>query len=384
MGEILTTVIRRHRVTRGSGHAAQGGPRPWRAVADATFDQAPRGLDRIEIVRVRRQAFDRSAALLEEEKTATDPHRIAEIHIRLADIDAHSAESRAATILAGLGFDEEAQRRPASSFSGGWRMRVALAAVLFSEPDLLLLDEPTTGLDPQARHLLWDRLYRLKQRGVTLVLTTHYMDEAEQLCERLVIMDKARIVDEGSPAALIARHSTREVTELRFPSGNGTVSAADFDGLADRIEVLPDRVLLYADDDSSTLLEIAWTSATQRMRSAREPVSAWARRKASAYRPSRSQRSSAAISASASLSATVRSIRPCAHAVKSSRARSTCPVTLSAWASGSTAPTSVASGWLRARASAPGSTPAGTEARSALVPSGAPRGAFPRMRRKII
>src|SRR5215216_5363477 len=103
--------------------------------------------------------------------------------------------------------------------SGGMKRRLTIARALINEPDLLLLDEPTTGLDPQARHLLWDRLYRLKQRGVTLVLTTHYMDEAEQLCDRLVVMDKAKIVAEGSPQELIQRYSTREVAEFRFAPG---------------------------------------------------------------------------------------------------------------------------------------------------------------------
>ena len=103
--------------------------------------------------------------------------------------------------------------------SGGMKRRLTIARALINEPSILLLDEPTTGLDPQARHLLWERLYRLKQRGVTLVLTTHYMDEAEQLCDRLVVMDKARIVAEGSPRQLIDRYATREVTEMRFPVG---------------------------------------------------------------------------------------------------------------------------------------------------------------------
>jgi lipooligosaccharide transport system ATP-binding protein len=132
--------------------------------------------------------------------------------------------------------------------SGGMKRRLTIARALINEPDLLLLDEPTTGLDPQARHLLWDRLYRLKQRGVTLVLTTHYMDEAEQLCDRLVVMDKAKIVAEGSPRELIERYSTREVTELRFPAGVQETLDGQLDGLAARIELLPDRVLLYADD----------------------------------------------------------------------------------------------------------------------------------------
>jgi lipooligosaccharide transport system ATP-binding protein len=133
--------------------------------------------------------------------------------------------------------------------SGGMKRRLSIARSLINEPALMLLDEPTTGLDPQARHLLWDRLYRLKQRGVTLVLTTHYMDEAEQLCDRLVVMDKARIVAEGSPRDLIVRYSTKEVTEMRFEAGLDTTTlAASFEGLASRIEHLPDRVLLYSDD----------------------------------------------------------------------------------------------------------------------------------------
>jgi lipooligosaccharide transport system ATP-binding protein len=132
--------------------------------------------------------------------------------------------------------------------SGGMKRRLTIARALINEPDLLLLDEPTTGLDPQARHLLWDRLYRLKQRGVTLVLTTHYMDEAEQLCDRLVVMDKAKIVAEGSPRQLIEKYATREVTELRFPVGVQETLNGQLDGIAERIEYLPDRVLLYADD----------------------------------------------------------------------------------------------------------------------------------------
>jgi lipooligosaccharide transport system ATP-binding protein len=132
--------------------------------------------------------------------------------------------------------------------SGGMKRRLTIARSLVNEPDLLLLDEPTTGLDPQARHLLWDRLYRLKQKGVTLVLTTHYMDEAEQLCDRLVVMDHARIVAEGSPRRLIEQHSTREVLEMRFPAGVQETIDGQLDGLGERVERLPDRVLVYADD----------------------------------------------------------------------------------------------------------------------------------------
>jgi lipooligosaccharide transport system ATP-binding protein len=137
--------------------------------------------------------------------------------------------------------------------SGGMKRRLTIARSLVNNPDLMLLDEPTTGLDPQARHTVWDRLFRLKQRGVTLILTTHYMDEAEQLCDRLVVMDKAKIVAEGSPRELIGRYSTREVVELRFAVDQelGEV-ASRINGLARRLEVLPDRLLLYTDDGDDT------------------------------------------------------------------------------------------------------------------------------------
>ncbi len=136
--------------------------------------------------------------------------------------------------------------------SGGMKRRLTIARSLVSKPDLLLLDEPTTGLDPQARHLLWDKLFRLKQAGVTLIITTHYMDEAEQLCDRLVVMDGGLIAAEGSPAELIRDYSTREVTELRFGPdvmlSDHDALAGKVEDLAQRIEVLPDRLLLYTDD----------------------------------------------------------------------------------------------------------------------------------------
>ncbi|MFZ5849273.1 MAG: ABC transporter ATP-binding protein [Actinomycetota bacterium] len=140
--------------------------------------------------------------------------------------------------------------------SGGMKRRLTIARSLVNRPDLLLLDEPTTGLDPQARHLLWDRLFRLKQQGVTLVLTTHYMDEAEQLCDRLVVMDGGRIVAEGSPLDLIREHSTREVAELRFGVGEHAALAAKVEDLADRVEVLPDRLLLYTSDGEEALARV--------------------------------------------------------------------------------------------------------------------------------
>ena len=160
---------------------------------------------------------------------------------------------RAAGLLEFVQLTERAADR-VEDLSGGMRRRLTIARSLINEPDVLLLDEPTTGLDPQARHVLWDRLFRLKQQGVTLVLTTHYMDEAEQLCDRLVVMDKGRIAAEGSPWQLIEQHITREVVELRFPPGEDQDDmAGKVDGLADRVEVLPDRLLLYTDDGDAAL-----------------------------------------------------------------------------------------------------------------------------------
>jgi lipooligosaccharide transport system ATP-binding protein len=137
--------------------------------------------------------------------------------------------------------------------SGGMKRRLTIARSLINDPEILLLDEPTTGLDPQARHVLWDRLYRLKHQGVTLVLTTHYMDEAEQLCDRLVVMDNGQIVAEGSPARLITEHVSREVAELRFGIDENEARAAQVADLAERVEVLADRLLLYVADGEETL-----------------------------------------------------------------------------------------------------------------------------------
>jgi lipooligosaccharide transport system ATP-binding protein len=158
---------------------------------------------------------------------------------------------RAARLLEFVQLTERADDR-VEPLSGGMKRRLTIARSLVSEPELLLLDEPTTGLDPQARHAVWDRLFRLKQQGVTLVLTTHYMDEAEQLCDRLVVMDKGKIAAHGSPRELIERYSTREVLELRFGSGEHEDMAGKVDGLAERIEVLPDRLLLYTDDGDAS------------------------------------------------------------------------------------------------------------------------------------
>jgi lipooligosaccharide transport system ATP-binding protein len=178
-----------------------------------------------------------------------------EVHAAYFDIPRAEARRRADDLLDFVQLTEKAHSK-VEPLSGGMKRRLTIARGLINEPDLLLLDEPTTGLDPQARHLVWDRLYRLKQRGVTLVVTTHYMDEAEQLCDRLVVMDKARIVAEGSPQELIARYCTREVLELRVADETRKRLAAVMDGLAERVEWLPDRVLLYTGEGDSTLAAI--------------------------------------------------------------------------------------------------------------------------------
>lgn len=143
------------------------------------------------------------------------------------------------------------------ALSGGMKRRLTIARALINDPRILLLDEPTTGLDPQARHILWDRLFRLKEQGKTLVLTTHYMDEAEQLCDRLIVVDHGRIMAEGTPAELIRRHSSREVLELRFGSDRNEQVAEALEGTGDRIEVLPDRILVYTADGEAELERIA-------------------------------------------------------------------------------------------------------------------------------
>lgn len=152
---------------------------------------------------------------------------------------------------------EEKKDTKVEALSGGMKRRLTIARSLVSEPDILMLDEPTTGLDPQARHILWDRLFRLKEQGVTLLITTHYMDEAEQLCDRLIVMDKGKIMAEDSPAQLIRDYSTKEVLEVRFGSDRNQEMVDVLRPLADRIEVLPDRILLYAEDGEQLLEQIA-------------------------------------------------------------------------------------------------------------------------------
>jgi len=169
------------------------------------------------------------------------------IYGRYFDLSYAEARKRARELLSFVQLTERAKDE-VEPLSGGMKRRLTIARSLINQPDLLLLDEPTTGLDPQARHLLWDRLYRLKSQGVTLILTTHYMDEAEQLCDRLVVMDKARIVAEGSPRGLIEQYATREVLELRFRPDDRDGVGDQLTDLGERVESLPDRFLVYTDD----------------------------------------------------------------------------------------------------------------------------------------
>ncbi len=175
------------------------------------------------------------------------------IYGRYFDLSYREARTRAKELLDFVQLTERANDQ-VEPLSGGMKRRLVIARGLINQPDLMLLDEPTTGLDPQARHLLWDRLYRLKQQGVSLILTTHYMDEAEQLCDRLVVMDHAKIVAEGSPRGLIEKYATREVLELRLSQEDMAHLDGRLDGLAERIETLPDRLLLYtADGDAAAI-----------------------------------------------------------------------------------------------------------------------------------
>lgn len=187
------------------------------------------------------------------------------MYARYFDIPRNVAQTRADDLLDFVELRDRAGAQ-VESLSGGMRRRLTIARALVNEPELILLDEPTTGLDPQARHVVWERLYQLKRRGATLLLTTHYMDEAERLCDRLVVMDKAKIVAEGSPRELIAQYSTREVLELRFPDdarvrcepGASARQAVEeqLNGIGDRVEMLPDRVQVYTADGEHALQQV--------------------------------------------------------------------------------------------------------------------------------
>jgi len=177
------------------------------------------------------------------------------MYARYFDIPARTARQRAEELLAFVQLAERANSQ-VEPLSGGMKRRLTIARALVNDPDLILLDEPTTGLDPQARHLIWERLYQLKKNGATLLLTTHYMDEAEQLCDRLIVMDKGRIVAEGSPRDLIERYVTREVLELRVSDEMPETDRAQLVSLATHVEILPERLQLHADDGEQVLERI--------------------------------------------------------------------------------------------------------------------------------
>jgi lipooligosaccharide transport system ATP-binding protein len=176
------------------------------------------------------------------------------IYGRYFGIDKPTVRQRAEELLDFVQLTEKRKSR-VEDLSGGMKRRLTIARSLINDPEVLLLDEPTTKLDPQARHVLWDQLFRLKQAGVTLVITTHYMDEAEQLCDRLVVMDKGLIVAEGSPRQLIEQYSTREVAELRFGVGEHEALGEKLADLGNRVEVLPDRLLVYSDDGEQVIAQ---------------------------------------------------------------------------------------------------------------------------------
>ena len=178
-----------------------------------------------------------------------------ELFGRLFHLSKFDAAKRAAELLDRFDLSDAADRG-IKGYSGGMRRRLDLAASLIGRPNVLFLDEPTTGLDPQARHILWDRLFRLKEKGVTLLITTHHMDEAEQLCDRLMVMDKGEIMAEGSPAELIKKYSTKEVLEVRFGSDRNSQMVEKLQSFAERLEELPDRLLLYTESGEDLLAKI--------------------------------------------------------------------------------------------------------------------------------
>lgn len=180
------------------------------------------------------------------------------IYARYFGIKYRVARQRARELLEFVQLADRADMM-VDDLSGGMKRRLTIARALVNEPDVVMLDEPTTGLDPQARHLVWERLFQLKQRGITIILTTHYMDEAEQLCDRLVIMDGGVVAAEGSPRQLIERHVTRDVVELRF-AGRHTdelsALADKLDGIDAQVEALPDRILLYTNDAEAIATQV--------------------------------------------------------------------------------------------------------------------------------
>ncbi|QSB04385.1 ABC transporter ATP-binding protein [Natronoglycomyces albus] len=185
-------------------------------------------------------------------------HENLEIYARYFGISGKLAKRKASELLTFVKLSDRSKDK-VDELSGGMKRRLAIARGLVNDPEMIILDEPTTGLDPQARHMVWERLFQLKQRGVSILLTTHYMDEAEQLCDRLVVMDNGKIIAQGSPSELITEHVTKEVVELRFNGAHTTELAdlaeklADLDG---QIEALPDRILIYTNHASGTVAEV--------------------------------------------------------------------------------------------------------------------------------
>jgi lipooligosaccharide transport system ATP-binding protein len=164
---------------------------------------------------------------------------------------------RIESLLAYARLEDKADSK-VDELSGGMRRRLSLARSLVNEPEILLLDEPTTGLDPQARRILWDQLYRLKESGTSLVLTTHYMDEAEQLCDRIAVVDHGRIIAEGTPAALIEKHASRDIVELRFAPDTRDEALQSITAACpgERIEQLPDQIVVHTSSGERTLARV--------------------------------------------------------------------------------------------------------------------------------
>ena len=254
------------------------------------------------------------------------------IYGRYFDLPRAVIRERATELLAFMQLSDRGGDR-VDPLSGGMKRRLTIARALVNQPDLLLLDEPTTGLDPQARHLLWERFYQLKRQGVTTVLTTHYMEEAEQLCDRLVIMDGGHIVAEGSPRELVARYSTREVVELRFFDGDARDKVLPrITGAGHRVEALPDRVLVYTDDGDAISELVARRRCrpgldvpTPQHPRGRVPAPHRPHARGLTWRPSGSYGSSSASGSCGDACGAVRCSRTCSRRCSSSRR----------WASGS-------------------------------------------------
>ncbi|MDA8233687.1 MAG: ATP-binding cassette domain-containing protein [Clostridia bacterium] len=171
------------------------------------------------------------------------------------------AGERTKELLDFFGLKEKAHTQ-VDKLSGGMKRRLAIARALINKPDLLILDEPTTGLDPQARHLVWQRLRKLKEQGVTLILTTHYLDEASQLCDRLVIMDRGQILEQGEPKELVARHIGKEVLELGSAVCHDLIP--QLAGLTSGHQVVGEALFLYTNDGQALLRKVQELRETNR------------------------------------------------------------------------------------------------------------------------